>query len=102
MNAEALRSWLDAVVAALPHGSRQKAAATLGLSPSGLSKLLAKQGRGFHEPTCRCAAWILNSKSEKFPVEEFPILREHAANGIVVETRQAPGGSEFITWRKQE
>jgi hypothetical protein len=101
MNAEALRLWLDAIIQALPHGGKQRAAAQLGITPSGLSKLLSRKGRGFDDKTCRCAAWILQSKAEKFSVETFPVVKEIEVNGIVVELRKAPDGAEFAVWRKK-
>ena len=101
MNSEALYLWLSAILAELPHGGKSKAALMLGISPSGLSKLLGKSGKGFDEKTIRCSNWILTSKAERYSVEQFPIVREGApTNGIVVETRQAPDGTEFVVWRK--
>jgi hypothetical protein len=101
MNTTALRSWLDAMIAQLPHGGKTKAAGMLGISPSGLSKLLSRNGRGFDEKTIRCSNWILTSKAERYSVDQFPIVREGPpTNGIVVETRRAPDGTEFLVWRK--
>ena len=94
-----LGRWLKAMVSTLPHGGKRKAADMLGLSQSGLSKLLNEPGRGFDEKTLRAVAWLEMSKSDKYPATEFPILREQVVDGLVIETRRHPSGTDFVAWR---
>jgi len=100
MNKHQLAKWLRAMVSALPHGGKRKAAEMLDISPSGLSKLLNDPDRSFDEKTLRAVAWLTTSKSERYNSAEFPVIRELAVDGLVIETRQHPDGiTEFITWR---
>lgn len=101
-NNEALTRWLRAIVTALPHGGKRKAADNLGISQSGLSKLLNAPGRTFDEKTIRAVTWMSTSKAEKYPPEQFPVVRAEAVDGILFETRKGPTGDEFVTWRVEE
>ena len=90
------------MVSALPHGGKRKAAETLGITPSGLSKLLNDPDRSFDEKTLRAVAWLTTSKSERYDATQYPIIREAKIDGLVIETRQHPdSGAEFIAWRVQ-
>jgi hypothetical protein len=100
MNTELMLSWLRAMVTAMGHGGKSLAARKLGLSPSGLSKLLNTANRGFDEKTARCAAWIVQSKSDNFKPETYPVTETTVVGPVVIETRQMPDGvSFFYTWK---
>jgi len=100
MNTELMLLWLRAMTTAMGHGGKSRAAAKLGLSPSGLSKLLNADNRGFDEKTAKCCAWIVQSKSENYRPEEYPITETTKVGPIMIETRQMPDGvSSFYTWK---
>jgi len=105
VNKETVRNWLAAMIEAMPHGGRTRVAAMLGISPSGLSKLLNSPERGFDEKTIRCLAWINTSKAERFPYDKYPVIRMHKIGGLILETRNSANGTpdqEFVTWKKEE
>lgn len=99
MNSATITHWLRAMVQAMPHGGKKKAAEMLDISPSGLSKILNDPERSFDEKTLRAVAWVETSKSAKYSEEEYPITATVIAGPIVVETRQGKGGEEFFTWK---
>lgn len=99
-NSETVTAWLRNMVEALPRGGKSMAADMLGISPSGLSKILTNPERAFDEKTIRLLSWIESSKSEKYPIEQFSIVAEHRHGPMIVETRQNPAGSNFYTWRR--
>lgn len=101
MDSEVLHNWFASMVLCLPQGGKTKAAKTLGIDPSAFSRLI-KRPDGFDTKTLRCMAWMMTSKAENFDVAAFPIVGDPVAvNGIVVETRMAPGGEKFQVWRKE-
>lgn len=103
MNSEALVNWLRAMVQAMPHGGKKQAAEMLGISPSGLSKLLSTPERAFDKKTTNAIAWSLNSKAEKWPEADFPVLSRGAVGPIIVEMRRnTKTGGEFPVWKAAE
>lgn len=102
MNKDSLAKWLRAMVSAMPHGGKRKAAETLGISPSGLSKILSDPARSFDEKTLRAVAWLTTSKAERYSEEEFPTIRKVTIDGLIIETRKLPDGGEFVVWRVEE
>ena len=102
MNKDSLAKWLRAMVSAMPHGGKRKAAEMLGISPSGLSKILSNPERSFDEKTLRAVAWLTTSKAERYSIDEFPIIRTVQIDGLTIEARQLPDGGEFITWRANQ
>ena len=99
MNSEIVTEWLRRMVEAMPRGGKSEAAEMLGLSPSGLSKILTKPERAFDEKTIRLLAWIETSKSERFSTDDYPIIKEEASGPMIIETRKGPMGKNFLTWR---
>lgn len=99
MNSQAMVKWLSAMVQAMPHGGKTRAASMLGLTPSGLSKLLSNPDRGFDEKTLNCVAWVQNSKADKYPVSTYPIVSEVTIGPIIVEMRKGNAGQDFPVWR---
>lgn len=99
MNSETMVYWLRAMVQAMPHGGKKKAAGMLGLTASGLSKLLNNPERGFDEKTLNAVAWVQNSKAEKYPEDRYPVLSRVTIGPILIEMRQGAGGEEFPTWK---
>lgn len=66
------------------------------MTPSGLLKLLNRNG--FHEPTLRCVALLLENRAELYPDAEIVSARE--VGNFIFEERQV--GEEIIpTWRKK-
>jgi len=107
MNSELLTFWLRAMLEAMPRGGKTQAAEMLGISPSGLSKILNNPHRAFDEKTCRALAWLQNSKAERYSVDQFPIKldednkpMETEHGPIIVEERVNPAGGTFFVWRK--
>lgn len=97
VSAEALIRWLRAIVSAMPHGGKKRAAEILGVTPSGISKLLNEPDRGFDEKTLRAVAWLLQSKSENYDSKKYPVIRTTIVDGLILETRKFSGG-ELVTW----
>lgn len=91
----ALKQWLEGFVESLGNGGLTFSAKRLGMTPSGLLKLI---NRGhFHEPTLLCVTLLLEHKAELYP--EAVILSSKEINGYIFEERQV--GEEVIqTWRK--
>lgn len=102
MNSEVMVKWLNAMVQGMPHGGKKRAAEKLGLTPSGLSKLLNNPQRGFDEKTLNAVAWVEKSKAGRYPEDKFPILNRVQVGPIVVEIRQGAGGEEFPVWKPAE
>lgn len=91
------------MVEAMGHGGKSLAARKLGLSPSGLSKLLNAANRGFDEKTARCAAWIVQAKAENYNPEQYPVVETTVVGPVTIESRQMPDGvSLFYTWKATE
>jgi hypothetical protein len=102
-NSQSMVNWLRAMVMAMPHGGKKEVADMLGLSPSGLSKLLSDPERGFDEKTLRAVAWVETTKASRYPEETFPIIASVNVGPLVVETRQiAEGTKPFYTWRLKD
>lgn len=91
--------WVRAMVQAMPHGGKAEAAELLGLSPSGMSKLLNNPERGFDEKTLNAVAWSLNSKAAKWPEDRFPVISRVTVGPIVIEMRKGEHGNTFPVWR---
>lgn len=99
-NSVVVTNWLRAMVEAMPRGGKSIAANNLGISPSGLSKILTNPERAFDQKTINLLSWIELSKSEKYPPDQFPIVSVQPSGPIVIETRKNPAaGTEFFTWR---
>lgn len=47
------------------HGSKREAADILGVSPSGLSKILEREENGFDQKTLNLVAWILETRIDE-------------------------------------
>lgn len=99
MNSVTMVMWLRAMARNMPHGGKKIAAEKLGLSPSGLSKLLNNPERGFDEKTLNAVAWVELSKSSRFPDKEYPVLNTVIDGPLVIETRKGKNGEEFFTWK---
>jgi|GEM_PF-4610846 hypothetical protein len=101
MNSETMVMWLRAMVQAAPHGGKAKAAKKLGLSGSGLSKLLNNPARGFDEKTLNAVAWVQSSKAHLYSYETYPMVASVTIGPIVIETRTHSTNRdvEFQTWR---
>lgn len=100
MDSDLLKNWLGVMVANMPRGGKSTAARQLGMTPSGFSKLMSDASRQFDEKTIKCIAWMQQSKSAKYPVENYPLLGETAYNGIVIEVRLDPKTKgKFCVWR---
>ena len=99
-NSVTVTNWLRCMVSTLPRGGKSLAAEQLGISPSALSKILSNPERAFDEKTIRLLSWIESSKSELYPIEQFPVLKITQQGPIAIEKRQNPAGSPFYTWRK--
>lgn len=93
-------NWLRAMVQAMPHGGKKIAADMLGLSASGLSKLLNNPARGFDEKTLNAVAWTQNSKADKWPEDKYPVISRVTVGSMIIEMRrgEAPG-IEFPVWK---
>lgn len=100
MDSELLTHWLRAMVTAMPRGGKSIAADMLGITPSGVSKILNVPDRAFDEKTIRALSWVQNSKSERFSAEEYPILKIVQVGPLIIEERKNPVGGPFFTWRK--
>lgn len=100
MNSDTMVHWTHAMIAGMGHGGKQRAAKTLGISPSGLSRLLNSPGRGYDEKTLKAVAWVETSKSAKWPIDQFPIESESVQGPVIIEIRRGESGSMFPTWRK--
>ena len=62
-----ISAWLNAIMLAMGHGSKREAADILGVSPSGLSKILEREENGFDQKTLNLVAWILESRIDNAP-----------------------------------
>lgn len=98
-NSVTMVHWLRAMCKAMPHGGKKKAAEMLGLTPSGLSKLLTDTERGFDEKTLRAVAWVEMSKANRPENAAFPPIAAMQIGPVIIETRVGKDGSEFWTWR---
>lgn len=98
-NSATLVHWVRAMVQAMPHGGKKKAAEILGLTPSGLSKLLSDFERGFDEKTLRAVAWVEMSKANRKENAALPVIATMQVGPLTVETRQKPDGEQVFTWR---
>jgi len=101
MNSETMVMWLRSMVQAAPHGGKSKAAKKLGLTSSGLSKLLNNPARGFDEKTLNAVAWVESSKAYKYSYETFPMVDSITIGPIIIETRThvTARDTEFQVWR---
>lgn len=99
MNSVTMVMWLRAMARNMPHGGKKIAAEKLGLSPSGLSKLLNNPERGFDEKTLNAVAWVELSKSSRFPEADFPVTHTVTDGPLIIETRTGKDGVEFYTWK---
>ena len=88
------------MVSAMPRGGKSEVADLLGITPSGLSKILNNPKRAFDDKTVRALAWVQNSKAERYSVEQFPIKKETVDGPLVIEERVNPAGGSFFVWRK--
>ena len=100
MNSEILTSWLRAMVNAMPRGGKTEVSEMLGITPSGLSKILNNPHRAFDDKTVRALAWVQNSKADKFDKVQFPVKREITDGPLVIEERVNPAGGSFFVWRR--
>ena len=98
-NSATLVAWLRSMVQAMPHGGKKTAAEKLGLSASGLSKLLGNPDRGFDEKTLRAQSWCENSKASRWPEAKYPILNRSAIGPLIIEERRALDGASFFVWK---
>ncbi len=102
-NSSAVTIWLRAMVDVLPRGGKSLAAATLGITPPALSKILNRPERAFDEKTIRLLSWIEKSKAQKYDVVQFPIIRTiKVGTSMVIEEREQPAGPSFYVWRLPE
>lgn len=100
VNSETVTLWLRAMVDAMPRGGKTIAAATLGISPPALSKILNRPERAFDEKTIRLLSWIEKSKAQKYDVAQFPVIRTiRVGESMVIEEREQPAGPSFYVWR---
>lgn len=99
MNSTHMVYWLRAIVRSMPHGGKKKAAEMLGLTPSGLSKLLNNPERGFDEKTLNAVAWVETSKSSKYNDADCPVVSSVIDGPLVIETRHNKKGEPFYTWK---
>lgn len=99
MNSAHMVYWLRAMVRNMPHGGKKSAAAMLGLTPSGLSKLLNNPERGFDEKTLNAVAWVETSKSSRYNDAEHPVIHTITDGPLEIETRRGKDGTEFYTWK---
>jgi hypothetical protein len=98
MNSTILVNWLRAMVQAMPHGGKAEAAKMLGITPSGLSKILSNPDRGFDAKTCNALAWSQNSKADRWPESRYPVLSRVTVGPIIIEMRKGEQGNEFPVW----
>lgn len=90
-----LRNWLESLIEFIGNGGLTYAAQRLGMTPSGLLKLI-KRPNGFHEPTLNCVALLLENKSERYPDAEITETRR--VGNYIFELKKV--GEELVpTWR---
>ena len=90
-----LRDWLQSLIEFLGNGGLTYAAGRVGMTPSGLLKLL-KRSSGFHEPTLHCVALLLENKAERYPDAE--VVSSQRIGKYVFENRRV--GEDIVpTWR---
>lgn len=99
MNSTHMVYWLRAMVRSMPHGGKKNAATMLGLTPSGLSKLLNNPERGFDEKTLNAVAWVETSKAGRFNDAEYPVVNFVIDGPLIIETRTGKNGEPFYTWK---
>ena len=97
MNSSALKLWISGAVKAMGHSGSRQAAEMIGITPSGLSKLLNKPERGFDEKTINCMSWILNSRAENW--KHLEVISSTKVGGYLFEIRRDQSGEEILTWK---
>jgi hypothetical protein len=86
---------MKSFIEALGNGGLSFSAARVGMTPSGLLKLLNRGS--FHEPTLKCVTLLLEHKADLYP--DAPVVSSKTVNGYVFEDRDT-GNGLVMTWRK--
>jgi hypothetical protein len=93
---QSLLQWLKGYIEFRGRGAKTEVADLLGVSPSGLSKIL-ERGSGFDRKTIRLMSLIMSSKDE-FYKELMPDFGQQYENLVFIQRRDADGNT-VTTWK---
>jgi len=93
---QAILQWLRGYLQFKGRGAKTEVAEALGITPSGLSKIL-ERGSGFDEKTIKIMSFIMTTKDEHYK-HMMPTTGEQIG-GLVYFNRRDAEGRHVITWQ---